>query len=226
LQLALALLWPILSFAQAGQIGDYCTSLSVLKAQVTSCARNHLYVEAAAKCVAKVDARAKGVLLHGLQKNLVGNDTASTSAQHSKASNAQADLKNADTTTTQVYSEVRQALAETKAYLKHFAWPGRFSDKVVEKNAMASVLATIPCYADNQKALELEWAKLDQRAAELERTDSKLTELEGKTNTVSTSLQGKEKLRKGPAALGAGKSKKPRQNESTITGIKEKPKKP
>jgi polysaccharide pyruvyl transferase WcaK-like protein len=204
-------------FASPAFAGDYCVALAKLKPQISDCSLNAYYAKAALKCVEKIDDQANGVHRILLQGGLAVNDASSTSAQSSKLANSQADLNSALGTTVQISSEITQAKAEMLRYIHNFAWPGRLTDQQVADLGIASELATIPCYADNQKAVEREIASLDVRASDIAKANSEIQRLGRGVSSGTRAIGSQTSAVRGTTGVGSG-SRNSQSSGSTITG--------
>jgi hypothetical protein len=168
----------------------YCAPLTFLLPEVPLCKGNPLFVNAADKCLAKLEAETKTIYSAGLASKMAGLDAASASGQRSKQENALGDLTGSIATLKALLVKARAGKFETGQYLKRLVWPAGMPETLVRRLGVADLLEEIPCYAQNQAALEARIATWEKKIQELETALDESNRLAARTQGNANRMSG------------------------------------
>jgi hypothetical protein len=183
---ALALFFLALGAQAADR--DYCRSLAELEKATPDCSQNDNFVDAMAKCLLKLGTEIREMHARQLGEQMGENGAKAAAAQDARVANSSADLEKSLATLDVILGKAQRARWEGVRYSKNFTWPGPLSDETVAELELRPLLVTIPCYADNQKALREKILELDRKIGELKRAKADTTALHSRDKDILKGL--------------------------------------
>jgi hypothetical protein len=154
----------------AGASGDPASVCYPLPAnQSASCASNARYVQAADRCLQRLNVEIQAYRAV-LAKKMSANNAASVSAQNASVANNTENLAEMQNAQSRLLADATLARAELVLYQGSLTYPGPLSRDRVEELRLANVLSQFPCFSDNSAALTKDIGSLDKIIADLRKS--------------------------------------------------------